>query len=419
MKKIDLDISKLVQPSYHRAMTSRARDLVEYGGAGAGKSFSAAQKIILKSLVYPDRKIVITRKYGPALRRTCFDMVCKLLRKYQIPAHIKDADMEIRLGEGSQMLFIPVVNTSGEPAERIKSMTDITDMWLEECTELSFEEYKMIKLRLRGEELTQGYRQRIHTFNPIDKNHWLYHYFFEPDPTTKDLRAADRQKYTYKDNQFIDADYITELEALKNEDIVAYNVYALGEWGTLSNQIYTNYVIESFDYPLDWFDEVIAGADFGYENPSTFVLIGIKESTLYIIDEIYQRKLVNPELIAQMQAKTRQYKTSASLEIYADYAEPARIEEMRRVGMNVKEANKSVIEGINVVKKYKAVIHPRCTNFIKEIAGYRRKEDKNGNVLEDPVKFNDHLMDAWRYAVLSSQKRGGIKVLRSMKNIEF
>src|SRR5574340_160190 len=322
MKQINLDISKLVQPSFHQAMTSRNRDLVMYGGAGAGKSFAAGQKVILKSLKYPDEKTVVIRKYGPALRRTCFDITCTLLKKYQLSPTIKEADMEIKFPNGSQILFIPIVNTSGEPAERIKSMTDISCMWFEEPTEISFDEYKMIRLRLRGEELKQGYRQRIHTFNPIDKNHWLYHYFFEPDPTTKDLRPADRQKYTYKDNSFIDADYIAELEALKNEDLVAYNVYALGEWGVLSNQIYSNYVIESFDNKLAWYDDVISGVDFGFEHPSTWVLVGIKEKTLYIIYELYRRKLVNTEFIQLIQSKMKLY-SLVNTDVFADTAEPA------------------------------------------------------------------------------------------------
>ncbi len=69
--------------------------------------------------------------------------------------------MVVELGQGSQILFIPIVNSSGEPAERLKSLSDVHLFWIEEPTELSYEEFKMIRLRLRGETLHEGYRQII------------------------------------------------------------------------------------------------------------------------------------------------------------------------------------------------------------------------------------------------------------------
>jgi phage terminase large subunit len=416
---VNLDIAKIIQPSFWNMANSRARYLVAYGGAGAGKSYAAAQKVIAKALKYPNRKIICVRKYGPALRLTCYDIVTKLLRAYQIPHKANRTDMIIELGTDSQILFVPIVNSSGEPAERLKSLTDITDFWLEEPTELSYDEFKMIRLRLRGEELKEGYRQIIMTFNPIDRNHWLHKYFFEPDKEKGQLREADRLRYTYKDNKFLDAEFIKELEALKGEDAVAYQVYALGEWGVLAGQIYNNYVIEEFEHPIDYYDDIVCGVDFGFENPSTMILIGVKENTLYIMDEIYKRKLVNTELIKEIKQKVHMYSLPTSTELFADTAEPARIEEMKRAGLNVKEANKNVIEGINVTKKYRQIIHPRCVEYIKETAGYKRKKDRNGNVLEAPLKFNDHLMDALRYACMGLQRQPGFRVLRGLGKVEL
>lgn len=414
--EINLNVPKIIQPSFWNLANSRARFCVAYGGAGAGKSYAAAQKVIAKALKYPNRKIICVRKYGPALRLTCYEILMKLLRQYQIPHYTNRTDMIINLGAGSKILCIPIVNSTGEPAERLKSLTDVTDFWLEEPTELSYDEFKMIRLRLRGEELKEGYRQIILTFNPIDRNHWLHRYFFEADKETGQLRESDRLKYTHRDNKFIDAEFISELESLKNEDQVAYQVYALGEWGILTGQIYNNYTIEEFQHPIDYFDDVICGVDFGFENPSAWVLIGLKEKTLYIIDEIYKRKLLNPELITLIQDKLTQYGKPRA-EIICDYAEPARIEEMRRAGLNVHEAIKNVIEGINVVKKYKIIIHPRCVEFSKEISGYQRKKDKNGNVLEEPVKFQDHTQDALRYSCMRLQRPAGYQLLGSLGHV--
>jgi len=411
IKQINLDLADFVQPSFHRAINSRARDLVLYGGAAAGKSECAARKVIAKSLKYPGERTVVIRKYSPSLRLTCFTMILKILSNHQIPAKVNRGDMTISFANGSNILFIPIVNTSGEPGERIKSLTDLHTVWYEEPTELSYDEFQLTRLRLRGEELTQGYRQRILTFNPIDKNHWLFKYYFETD-------RGDKQKYTYLDNKYIDSEAVTELINLQHEDRMLYNVYALGEWGTLENQIYTNYIIEHFEHPINYYDDTVGGVDFGFENPSTLVLIGMKESTLYIFDEIYKSKIINPELIKLIQEKLNLYSLK-NVELFCDTAEPARIEEMKRAGLNVKDANKNVVEGINVVKKYRMIIHPRCVHFIKEITGYKRKEDRNGNVLEEPVKFNDHLMDPTRYSILGKQKQPGFLVLRGLGKVEL
>jgi len=298
--------------------------------------------------------------------------------------------MTINFSSSSEMLFVPVVASSGEPAERIKSLTDVTDMWFEEPTELTYNEYLQIIRRLRGGDLTEAYAQRMHTLNPIDQRHWLKTKIF-------DAGKGDWQHYTYRDNQYVTAEEIDELEELKDVDYKQYQVYALGEWGALKDRIYNNYEVREFDFkPADW-DDIIAGVDFGFEHPSAWLLLGIKEKTVFIIDEIYERKKTNPELIELI--KDKQSHWGVRPPTYCDTAEPARIEEMEQNGLLVYPANKNVSEGINIVLSHKLVIHPRCVRTIKEIQSYRRREDRAGNILETPVKFLDDAMDAMRYGL--------------------
>lgn len=376
---------------------SRARELACYGGAGAGKSYAVAQKLIMKALMYPGSRVVVIRKYGPSLKLTCFKLVCDLLARYGIPHKVNLTELKVAVGE-SVFHFLPIVNSSGDSsdaADRIKSLTDITDVWVEEATEISPEEYQQIKLRLRGEELKAGYRQIILTFNPIDKNHWIYRHFFEGN-------RGDRQKYTYHDNCFIDSDYKAELEGLAAIDLVMYQIYALGEWGTFGHLIYSRYAVEEFEHPLDWYDEILAGVDFGFEHPAAWVFIGLKEQGAYLIDEIYERKLTNPDLVELITAKQSEWRALPAT--FADSAEPGRIEEMGRAGLNVYPAMKAVADGISMVKSYQLHIHPRCVDTLREIRGYSRKKDRNGNVLDEPVKSNDHAMDALRYALYTYRR---------------
>ncbi|MCK9602352.1 MAG: PBSX family phage terminase large subunit [Sphaerochaeta sp.] len=389
-----LDLRDYTNRSFDPLFSSRARELVVYGGAGAGKSYAVAQKLIMKALLYPGSRIAVIRKFGPSLKKTCWELTVSLLDKYGIPYKPNLSDLTIELGQ-SKMEFMPVVNSTGEPAERLKSMTDITDIWIEEATEITPEEYRQIRLRLRGEELKEGYRQIVLSFNPIDRNHWIYAYFFEGS-------RGEQQHYTHKDNRFIDSDYKAELEGLADEDELLYNVYCLGKWGVLGEIIFTRYEIREFDYPADYYDELLAGCDFGFVHPAAVVFIGLREKTAYIFDEVYERKLVNAELIELIGEKQEQHRLAPA--IFCDTAEPGRIEEMARAGLNVWPADKNVADGINTVKGYKLVIHPRCVSTIREIRSYARKKDRAGNVLEEPVKANDHTMDGLRYALHSYER---------------
>jgi phage terminase large subunit len=223
---------------------------------------------------------------------------------------------------------------------------------------------------------------------------WLKSYFFD---FRKQSCAIVHS--TYLDNKFIDPEYRRVLEELKEQDYNYYRIYALGEWGSVGNLVYTNWMVE--DIPTDpaAYKVVYYGMDFGFNDPSVCLAIGYKDNELYIFDEIYRTKLTNSEWIETI--KENNIPTSAY--IIADSAEPDRIAEFRKSGYkNLYPANKkkhSRKSGIDFLRKFKIHIAPHCTYTIKEIQGYKYKEDRDGNVLDDPIDFNDHCMDALRYGV--------------------
>jgi phage terminase large subunit len=117
---------------------------------------------------------------------------------------------------------------------------------------------------------------------------------------------------------------------------------------------------------------------------------------------LYETKLTTNDLIERF----RDLDVSRTIEIYCDNAEPKTIEELRRAGYNAIEADKDVTEGIRKVKSKPLLITERSTNIIKEIKGYKWRTDVAGKVVKDkdkdePVKFNDHAMDAIRYGVFT------------------
>jgi phage terminase large subunit len=121
---------------------------------------------------------------------------------------------------------------------------------------------------------------------------------------------------------------------------------------------------------------------------------------------IYERKLTNAQLMERMDTEV----ADGHAPIYADCAEPQRIEEIRQFKrknggqFNVHPSDKAVKNGIDSVKRCKLHITERSVNLLKEIRSYKWREDKNGNVLDEPVKFLDHAVDAVRYGIHSHSR---------------
>ena len=95
-------------------------------------------------------------------------------------------------------------------------------------------------------------------------------------------------------------------------------------------------------------------------------------------------------------------------EIYADSAEPKSIDEIRTMGFNIRPATKgrdSINIGIDMLKRYNLHITKKSHNTIKEFKHYKWKEDKSGNVLNQPLDIYNHTTDAIRYATYTKLSR--------------
>jgi len=125
------------------------------------------------------------------------------------------------------------------------------------------------------------------------------------------------------------------------------------------------------------------------------------DQQFYATEEIYQSRLTNTDLIGLLKQLLKQ-----GDKVFADAAEPQRIEEIRRAGINITAANKNVKDGIDFIKSRKLFIHQGSANLLKEIKSYKYKNkgQKVTNEPEEPLKLNDHAMDAMRYAAISFKK---------------
>lgn len=212
--------------------------------------------------------------------------------------------------------------------------------------------------------------------------------------------------FSIDDNTFLDDNYI---EGLKNAipEGTIYDRQILGLWRATEQSIYNNYDIVSMPPSKDKIDETIYGFDFGYNNPCGLVKITYVDNEIYIQGLLYKSKLTETELVNE----TKELIENPNSPIYPDPAEPDKIQALKNAGFNCLSVKKDVMAGINKVKEYKLHIVNDDLNLLNEIENYEFKKNSAGEVLDEPVKYNDHYMDALRYAIYTHS-------FRSMKEIE-
>ena len=363
---------------------AKKRIILEYGGAGSGKSYAIADHLVLNKLCKEDDvRIAVIRKTQPSLRITAWQLVLDELARFRIPYEKNKTEMTIIYGN-NMMLFKGL-----DDPEKVKSL-EVNYVWIEETNEISERDFLQLTLRLRRNN-KNGNNQMFLSFNPVSMQSWLYNFTMRPHKDVEVLHS------TYRDNRFLTPQYIEQLESLKEQDPTYHKIYALGEWATLENLIYTNHtIIPASQFPKT-FPDSFCGLDFGYNNPTALLRIGIKDNERYERGLLYETHLTNEDLIEQLKILI----PNRNEEIYADSAEPQRIEEIARAGFNIYPAPKgkgSVKHSIDVVKRQHYTIADDDVVNIAERETYKWKEDRDGNVLEEPVKFRDHYRDAERYA---------------------
>ena len=229
-------------------------------------------------------------------------------------------------------------------------------------------------------------------FNPADDFSWVYDVSDKPE---NKLIIS-----TYLNNPNLTREQITEIESLRDVNINLWKVFGLGERGSSSETIYTHWKL---CHHLPGKGEVFYGQDFGYNVQSGLVQCEVWENVVYVKQLIYETKLTTNDLVE----KYKELNISSFAEIFCDAAEPKTIEELFRAGYNAKPADKDVLEGIRKVKATELRFCSDSTDLIKEVKNYKWKIDKNDKVLDEPIKFNDHLCDAMRYAIFTKLHRGG------------
>lgn len=392
----------------------KTRTLVFYGGGGSGKSKFAVQRTILKCLKFSGtrkRKVLVVRNVLNTVRDSVFSEFKTCINEWGLSHLVKitESYLTIEFANGSEVLFKGM-----DDEEKIKSIAGITDIFVEEATEITQDKYEQLQVRLRNKKA--GFNQIILCYNPIGKDNWVFSYFHELGyPKEKDCIVC-HTNYTH--NRFLPQENIDMLLNMKETNPFKYKVYALGEFASLGMGIYSNFREEAFDeYELRKQGiKCYFGMDWGYTNdPSTLVKVYADEVNrkLYIADEMYQKGMLNHQIVEWIRLRGYQGEV-----ITADSSEPKSIEEVKRSGVRrIKGARKgkdSILNGIQFLQAFEIIVHPRCVNTVIELQNYTWKKDKATNeYINEPEDKYNHLLDALRYAVEEIMPRNRMKSMSS------
>lgn len=380
---------------------------VHYGGASSGKSHGVFQKIVIKALKdwKKPRKILVLRKVGATVRDSVFADVQATLSYFGIlnMCKINMSAFRIELPNGAEFIFKGMDNP-----EKIKSIKGISDVVMEEASEFTLDDYTQLTLRLRDKAHKQ--KQIYLMFNPVSKANWVYNAFFVKKPKNTVVYQT-----TYKDNRFLDAVTLENIEELANRNEAYYKIYALGEFATLDKLVfpkYTKALLNKDD--LRQFPSYF-GLDYGFINdPSAFMHVKIDDDRkrLYVVEEYVKKGLTNDKIAESITALGY-----AKEQIRADSAEKKSNQELRNLGISrvidVKKGAGSVMQGIQYLLQYEWIVDERCVKTIEELENYTWKKDKATNeYINEPVDSYNHCLDAIRYAIQDKITKSKIKTFK-------
>lgn len=365
------------------------RVLIEEGGTRSGKTKNLSIGWVEYLSQTTSELLSIVRETGPALKATVRRDVLETLREwglYEEARHNKTDDVftfprPVAGEDPSQIEFFAT-----DDAQKVHGRKR-HHLWENEANEIDADTHTQLVLRTSHRVCLD--------FNPsMREDHWIWTRY-DDDPGVRRFRS------TYRDNPFLTAAQIAEIEALRGQDEWAWQVYGLGLRGVPAESIYRD-VHALPEWPEGV--EFVYGLDFGYNDPMSLQRIGRRDAEpkaeLYCWALVHESFLTTDDLIGRME----EHGVEADAPIYCDAAEPDRIEALRRAGYYALPAQKgpgSVAAGIDFLKRH--AIHvggPAGLKARQEWKAYRWKKVQ-GVIQDAPAHADSHAPDAGRYGAFT------------------
>ncbi|MBU8788031.1 PBSX family phage terminase large subunit [Bacillus sp. JJ353] len=381
------------------------------GGYGSSKSYHVALKLILK-LLQEKRTALVVREVYDTHRDSTFSLLEEIITDLGLDHKIRcvSSPMQIRFPNGSKIIF----KGMDKPA-KLKSINNVSIVWVEECSEVKYDGFKELLGRLRHPTLKL---HMILSTNPVSKGNWSYKHFFKDD-ANQFFVLDDEELYEKKtiiknntyyhhstadDNLFLPESYIEQLEDLKTHDPDLYRVARKGRFGVNGKLVLPQFevmgheevmkAIRAIDRPI-----LKNGMDFGFVdsyNALVRMAIDHKEKILYIYWQYYKNDTTDDKTAEDLKDLKR-------VLIKADSAEPKTIRFFRQQGFLMKAAKKfqgSRLQYTKKVKRFKKIIcSDQCPDVIRELKDLTFAVDKDGNIIEDEFNIDPHTFSAIWYGL--------------------
>lgn len=398
---LDMQVTEV----FERNMQSDARLVLNEGGTRSSKTISIAQKYVCRLIGGRNWRGSIVRKAMPALRSTAMRDVVTLLKQYGIyreDDHNKTENIYTYRYTLDGVTYENELEFFPADDEQKSRGRERDDLWINEANELGLDEFRQLALRTKG-QITMDY-------NPVDDYHWI-------EESIKRRSDFELIHSTFYDNPFLGDVTIREIEALQQADENYWRVFGLGLKPVNGTRIFTHWQLVD---EMPECDEYIYGIDFGFNNATAIVKVGIKDGVYYWHELFYASHHTNAMLIERMHALVAEGALTYDMQGYGDSEDPARIAELQEAGFNVEGAAKeagSVRNGILFIKAHQWYITKESTNTIDNAKNYMWKT-KGEKILDEPVKENDHALDAGRMAMWThcgtTTKAGGTPNIRTL-----
>jgi len=373
-----------------KLLKTNSRFVLSVGSSRSSKTYSMMQWIILECARRRGEGIYISivRAGFPSLRRTVYREFVDLLKELNLYNENSHNKSEHKINLFGNFIEFFSLNDS----QKVRGAKR-THLYLNECNEINYEAAQQLFLRTTERVFMDQ--------NPSDAWHWSFKMKVRTD--------VDYIHSTYLDNPFLTETTIKQIESYKEHDENLWRVYGLGLPGYAITTIYQNWsewkdndlISHSEDgEPQPVWDTFLYGLDVGYNHAMALVKVYIKDQNQWVEEVIYKSNLTSSDLIKLM----KDLNIETDKDIWVDSAAPSMIEDLKRAGYMAKSADKSVKEGIDLIRSKKLYLHTNSVNLIDEIRKYQWKT-KGEQIIYEPVKLYDDLMDAMRYAIWNYWRR--------------
>jgi PBSX family phage terminase large subunit len=236
--------------------------------------------------------------------------------------------------------------------------------------------------------------------NPDKPTHYIKTSYIDRSGSRLDDGSYNVMSYHFEleDNTFLDKNFIESIKQSIPSGTI-YDRQVRGLWKATDRAVYDNYQIVAMDPPESKIQDVFYGLDFGYNNPTALVKVMRTDEGLYLRGLLHRSQMITSEIVEQI----GQMIFDKNRPIYCDTAEPDKIRAIQDAGYNAMPARKEVAEGILKVKEYRLYIVNDDIDLVRSFENYEYRKNAGGEILEDPVKLDDHYPDAVRYAIATHE----------------